>query len=345
MAINSYNGNFINSCFVPSATTSYSTPWVISAKTAGTLVTRNVTRKSLPSAYQSQILGYVPSPLSHRFSHLPLQEGDEEKINHRIPHRFEPLTNIGANWCCHCGYMLPLGRKNARKCSECDITCHANCAHLVPDFCGMSMETANQLLRDWRDINRARGGKAAAVVSRPIALAPTTQTQTQVTPPAEVPLSDSLDRMQLTGGEVAPVPGMIVDAFGRRTPTQDGVDPRYYQQQLLSSVPPRPPPGARVPVPPAYPNEQLLPPPPPPPPQASMVYEQEEYSIPAPQVCSCVSGVSMCAHKCLETDLVSASGFADATSWAPVCTAISGPSLSPASSGDASDAASRNSQA
>jgi hypothetical protein len=89
----------------------------------------------------------------------------------------------------------------------------------------------------------------------------------------------------------------------------------------------------------------LLPPPPPPPPQASMVYEQEEYSIPAPQVCSCVSGVSMCAHKCLETDLVSASGFADATSWAPVCTAISGPSLSPASSGDASDAASRNSQA
>lgn len=211
-------------------------------------------------------------------------EGDEEKINHRIPHRFEPLTNIGANWCCHCGYMLPLGRKNARKCSECDITCHANCAHLVPDFCGMSMETANQLLRDWRDINRARGGKAAAVVPvvpRPITLAPTPHTPMQVLPPAELPLSDSLDRMQLTGGEVAPVPGMIVDAFGRRTPAQDGVDPRYYQPP--SSVPPRPPPGARVAVPPAYPNEQLLPPPPPPPPQTPMAYEQEEYSIPVPQ--------------------------------------------------------------
>jgi hypothetical protein len=47
----------------------------------------------------------------------PSQEGDEEKINHRIPHRFQTLTNVSANWCCHCGYMLPLGRKNAKKCS------------------------------------------------------------------------------------------------------------------------------------------------------------------------------------------------------------------------------------
>src|SRR4051812_45739709 len=45
------------------------------------------------------------------------QDGDEEKINHRIPHRFQTLTNVRANWCCHCGYMLPLGRKNAKKCS------------------------------------------------------------------------------------------------------------------------------------------------------------------------------------------------------------------------------------
>ena len=42
---------------------------------------------------------------------------DEEKINHRIPHRFEGFSNIGANWCCHCGSLLPLGRKNAKKCS------------------------------------------------------------------------------------------------------------------------------------------------------------------------------------------------------------------------------------
>ncbi|SNX86869.1 probable protein kinase C [Melanopsichium pennsylvanicum] len=81
---------------------------------------------------------------------------DEVKLNHRIPHRFEPITNLSANWCCHCGYILPLGRKNARKCSECDITCHTDCAHLVPDFCGMSMEMANQLLSDIETINRVK---------------------------------------------------------------------------------------------------------------------------------------------------------------------------------------------
>lgn len=44
-------------------------------------------------------------------------EQDEYKLlKYRIPHPFEPWSNIGANWCCHCGYLLPLGKKNARKC-------------------------------------------------------------------------------------------------------------------------------------------------------------------------------------------------------------------------------------
>jgi hypothetical protein len=42
---------------------------------------------------------------------------EEEKINHRIPHRFEPFSNMGGNWCCHCGQMLPFGRKNCKKCT------------------------------------------------------------------------------------------------------------------------------------------------------------------------------------------------------------------------------------
>lgn len=42
---------------------------------------------------------------------------DEDKINHRIPHRFEKFSNMSANWCCHCGYILPLGKKNSRKCT------------------------------------------------------------------------------------------------------------------------------------------------------------------------------------------------------------------------------------
>ncbi len=81
---------------------------------------------------------------------------DEEKINHRIPHRFEPYSNMGANWCCHCGYMVPLGKKQSRKCSECKLTCHANCVHFVPDFCGMSMEAANQILAE---LKRSKGNR------------------------------------------------------------------------------------------------------------------------------------------------------------------------------------------
>ncbi|KAL8719118.1 MAG: hypothetical protein Q9225_003830 [Loekoesia sp. 1 TL-2023] len=81
---------------------------------------------------------------------------DEEKINHRIPHRFEVFSNMGANWCCHCGYILPLGRKNCRKCSECGLSCHASCTHLVPDFCGMSMEVANQILTGIREARDAK---------------------------------------------------------------------------------------------------------------------------------------------------------------------------------------------
>ena len=99
---------------------------------------------------------------------------DEEKLNHRIPHRFENFSNMGANWCCHCGYILPLGRKNKKcsgessalqlfylyetdHCTECALSCHAQCAHLVPDFCGMSMEVANQILVLSRETKTLQG--------------------------------------------------------------------------------------------------------------------------------------------------------------------------------------------
>ncbi|CAG8525680.1 7877_t:CDS:10 [Ambispora gerdemannii] len=73
-------------------------------------------------------------------------DGDYKQLNHRIPHRFEAITNISANWCCHCGYMLPLGKRGAKRCYECNITCHATCTHLVPDFCGMTMKRASDMI-------------------------------------------------------------------------------------------------------------------------------------------------------------------------------------------------------
>uniref|UniRef100_V5ESL7 Protein kinase n=1 Tax=Kalmanozyma brasiliensis (strain GHG001) TaxID=1365824 RepID=V5ESL7_KALBG len=109
---------------------------------------------------------------------------DEVKINHRIPHRFEPITNLSANWCCHCGSILPLGRKNARRCTECDITCHTDCAHLVPDFCGMSMEMANQLLSDIETINRVKSSAKTQQQQQQQQLPPPPASQTAFHPNA-----------------------------------------------------------------------------------------------------------------------------------------------------------------
>ncbi|CAI5758641.1 unnamed protein product [Candida verbasci] len=71
---------------------------------------------------------------------------DAAQLKHRIPHRFGPVANHGTKWCCHCGYILPWGKKNIRKCTECGVMCHAQCTHLVPDFCGMSLQMANEIL-------------------------------------------------------------------------------------------------------------------------------------------------------------------------------------------------------
>ncbi|KAJ7459690.1 protein kinase C1 [Mycena latifolia] len=187
-------------------------------------------------------------------------EGDEEKINHRIPHRFEPLTNIGANWCCHCGYMLPLGRKNSRKCSECNITCHANCVHLVPDFCGMSMETANILLRDWRDINKTRSDKSQSGRSKQPTI-------------SESPTS-AMDRLRLGAPEAAsPVDYRPPPASDRYAP-----DPRYFPQQpQQGQMPPQMLPPGQAPYSPA--------PPPVRPPGGGRVppgYEQPQQGRPPP---------------------------------------------------------------
>lgn len=90
---------------------------------------------------------------------------EEEKINHRIPHRFQAYSNFTANWCCHCGYVLPFGKKNCKKCSECSLTAHAQCVHLVPDFCGMSMAVANQILEGMRT-QKQRAQKGTSMSDR-----------------------------------------------------------------------------------------------------------------------------------------------------------------------------------
>lgn len=80
-------------------------------------------------------------------SSLPEKEDPtvEKFSNYRIPHRFEPASGMTAAWCCHCGYMLPFGKKASLKCKECGATCHKECKHLVPDFCGLSSDMLEQI--------------------------------------------------------------------------------------------------------------------------------------------------------------------------------------------------------
>ena len=44
----------------------------------------------------------------------------------------------------------------SNKSIECNLTCHAGCVHFVPDFCGMSMESANQILMEIKRTKRTQ---------------------------------------------------------------------------------------------------------------------------------------------------------------------------------------------
>jgi hypothetical protein len=163
--------------------------------------------------------------------------------------------------------MLPLGRKNSRRCSECDITCHAGCAHLVPDFCGMSMETANQLLQDWRTINRAKEAAGGKGRPQPSKLPTHRQSSSATLSQSDYQMSQvnqGMGQMRLDPTS----PQQSHDPFGREphSPPMGAMnvgpqDPRYqqypqsqpgpgqYSQGQGSPAPPRLPPGARMPVP------------------------------------------------------------------------------------------------
>lgn len=178
------------------------------------------------------------------------QDRDEVKINHRIPHRFETITNIGANWCCHCGYMLPLGRKNARKCSECDLTCHASCAHLVPDFCGMPMATANELLAQLRTIDITKQQRAQQPK-------PMIQIQPQVSEQQVEQVAGQFDQARISPTEQridqrpemaqAPPPGYQAPQALHVATSGPYPDPRF-SQPAQHPHPYQPPPLGQIPV-------------------------------------------------------------------------------------------------
>jgi hypothetical protein len=117
------------------------------------------------------------------------------------------------------------------------------------------METANELLRNVRDINRLRGDKGDKdKASRPSGR-PYTEGAHVTSPSMDSQMGGAIDRLKLTGAE----PG-AVDSYGR--PVTSPAPDRYYQQQQQQQAQPlpRPPTGARIPVPPGYPQDVRPPP-------------------------------------------------------------------------------------
>jgi hypothetical protein len=122
----------------------------------------------------------------------------------------------------------------------------------VPDFCGMSMETANALLRDWKDINKARSGRAVPQQR---------QQSSMYSPPQAYPamqehpvdLSSDMGRMRLSGGE-PPLPTKVVDHGYGRTPQSPPKDARPdmlppHMQQAPVPYPPGSPGSTNRPLP------------------------------------------------------------------------------------------------
>jgi serine/threonine protein kinase len=66
--------------------------------------------------------------------------------NYNIPHKFKSSTNLANGWCCHCGLMLPIGKNQISKCTECGKCCHHECKVLIPNLCGMSNEMAKSFM-------------------------------------------------------------------------------------------------------------------------------------------------------------------------------------------------------
>ncbi|TPX32251.1 hypothetical protein SmJEL517_g04588 [Synchytrium microbalum] len=84
---------------------------------------------------------------SYQESRDNTQDKSQRAFNlYHIPHRFEPSTVTPPAWCHHCGQLLPLGRNQARRCSECKLQYHRECESVVPNYCGMTVSTLNQML-------------------------------------------------------------------------------------------------------------------------------------------------------------------------------------------------------
>jgi len=151
---------------------------------------------------------------------------------------------------------------------ECGVTAHTDCVHLVPDFCGMSMEMANKLLSDIKSINsNRRSGQHAArrPLPPPLAQAQPPASSADLYGGARTPISSYESRPQEQFSSDVGRLNLVGDQYSSQQPAppqrvpvpQVAPTPSPYDgMQPPSPVPPVAPSTAGIAVGPPQPHSQ-----------------------------------------------------------------------------------------
>lgn len=151
---------------------------------------------------------------------------------------------------------------------ECGVTAHTDCVHLVPDFCGMSMEMANKLLSDIKSINsNRRSGQHAArrPLPPPVAQAQPPASSADLYGGARTPISSYESRPQEQLSSDVGRLNLVGDQYSSQQPAppqrvpvpQVAPTPSPYDgMQPPSPVPPVAPSTAGIAVGPPQPQSQ-----------------------------------------------------------------------------------------
>lgn len=151
MAINLCSNSFTTSCGAHFVANFSNILLVCNVLIASIPATKNAIRKWLRSVYQNQ----MPKRIRRkRNSIIAFHTGLSQ------PRTWAPTGAVIVGICFPWAKRM-LGSVQARhlECTqftnlltlpECALTCHTQCMHLVPDFCGMSMEAANTILAELR---------------------------------------------------------------------------------------------------------------------------------------------------------------------------------------------------
>lgn len=147
---------------------------------------------------------------------------------------------------------------------ECDITCHTKCQHFVPDFCGLSMEMANQMLAEIKAAKR-----------KTLETGPSTSSASKPTPPRPDD-QGSLPELSTGGSPSTPTESistqlsqLSLQQQQQQTSPQQQPQPPMHQQMPPQQMPPQhmqqqPRPPVQQQQPGMSPGRMNMPQPPPP---------------------------------------------------------------------------------